>query len=552
MRTLEHETTQHAWGMPAEWQFTDHRGEAFATGYDPPYAPRYNWRQACFTDGSVQETEHGTLIGAAVWTDGAGACRINVNGTGPTNTITRAKAAAIYHAVHDMLGPTEEGWLFTDSLAVIHLIRRALQDPDGVAATLHGELLLDIARCLVERANAGAATHILKVKAHSGVTGNEEADAAAKSAAEPGAEHRFTTPAHTPFDGRICPGFFEPPAGCSCGSDRAQGPACLRAVVHHGKALSKRLHRRNKTGSSKMGWHATQTARMYDGLDGDYALGKESNSYFDLPPQMVRMARKHQFGVFWDRGKAHRRWAPYFLGILGAPAACNGRCLLCGGEDSGGHTLLRCEHPEIKAMIIARHNKVVRMILKALQRAGIGGGVFTIMDACCEDEVNEYGVESTRLPRWLLSADKVDDMLLRKLRPDILRIVGLPPNPTEEQIAHAVANKQEYRVQVIEVGYCSDTKWRATVKRKMEQHAHLLELIEAEGWRVDKTPHVIVIGARGAVYASGLEALQRLGLQAQDARELLVNISRMTVQAMYELSVARRQLERTLRRAGVG
>ena len=173
--------------------------------------------------------------------------------------------------------------------------------------------------------------------------------------------------------------------------------------------------------------------------------------------------------------------------------------MLCGGEDSGGHTLLRCEHPELKAMTIARHNSIVKLILRALQRASTGGGVFTIMDACSEAEVSEYGVESTRLPRWLLSEDRVNDMLLRKLRPDILRIIGLPPNPTEEQIAHALANKHEYRVQVIEVGYCSDTKWKDTVKKKMEQHKQLLELLTAEGWQADTTPHVIVV-APGALF----------------------------------------------------
>ena len=52
----------------------------------------------------------------------------------------------------------------------------------------------------------------------------------------------------------------------------------------------------------------------------------------------------------------------------------------------------------------------------------------------------------------MLPEELVSDDELAKMRPDILRIVGLPPAPTPEQIAHALANKSEYHVQVVEVG----------------------------------------------------------------------------------------------------
>ncbi|EFN55447.1 hypothetical protein CHLNCDRAFT_52244 [Chlorella variabilis] len=209
------------------------------------HRPRYEWRLAFFTDGSVQATEEAALVGAAVWHSTLGAYKINTNGDGPDNTITRAELAAIFCTVAQRLPRTDEGVIFTDSQAAIHLLHRAVHKPHTLEGHLHKELLLNTAQILVERANDGVRTRILKVKAHSGVTGNEEADAAAKAAAGADETHDFVMPAHKPFGGQWQPAFFEPPP------EGAEGPASLRAVSNLTSALRKAVHASTKTGTSK-------------------------------------------------------------------------------------------------------------------------------------------------------------------------------------------------------------------------------------------------------------------------------------------------------------
>ena len=92
-------------------------------------------------------------MGAAVWHSTLGAYKINTNGDGPDNTITRAELAAIFCTVAQRLPRTDEGVIFTDSQAAIHLLHRAVHKPHTLEGHLHKELLLNTAQILVERAN---------------------------------------------------------------------------------------------------------------------------------------------------------------------------------------------------------------------------------------------------------------------------------------------------------------------------------------------------------------------------------------------------------------
>ena len=81
------------------------------------------------------------------------------------------------------------------------------------------------------------------------------------------------------------------------------------------------------------------------------------------------------------------------------------------------------------------------------------------------------------------------------------------------------------------------------MQKKMAHHDALIAALQAENWKVDATPHVIVLGAKGAVFLSGQEALCKLGLAAAKATELLAELSVWAVQMMYEMTLARRELE---------
>ena len=98
------------------------------------------------------------------------------------------------------------------------------------------------------------------------------------------------------------------------------------------------------------------------------------------------------------------------------------------------------------------------------------------------------------------------------------------------------------------------------MKDKLKQHEHLVAALKEAGWRIDEAPHIIVLGAVGAVYMSRLQALQTLGLPMtmmmsvteKHGRALLTKLHLGAIQAAHYISLARRRLERPHHPAGVG
>jgi hypothetical protein len=284
---------------------------------------------------------------------------------------------------------------------------------------------------------------------------------------------------------------------------------------------------------------------MYDGVEGDRALGKESNAMLqEAPWAQACTVVKHRHFVTWNKAKACKRRCRYILGRPGAPVATDDKCPLCGGQDSIAHMLLGCHQAAVQATRIWRHDKAVRLILKTLQKHTRYGPVFTVLDAGRAENLRENGADAKRLPRWLLSADRVPDDQLAKMRPDILLIKELRSMPTDQEIQTAIENKKDYTIQVVEVGYCFDTNWRKKVAEKLQQHQELITALQEEGWTVDTEPYVIVLGACGAVYLSGQKALEKLGLSTKQTKGLLKELHLHAVAAAHTLTVMRRRLER--------
>lgn len=171
-----------------------------------------------------------------------------------------------------------------------------------------------------------------------------------------------------------------------------------------------------------------------------------------------------------------------------------------------------------------------------------------VMDACRAEDLADHDAATARVPAFLLP--DVPDADRLRMRPDILRVLGLPATPTEEQIESACISKHRHTVQVVEVGYTSDTRWLEKVQEKKAQHARLVAALTVAGWTVES--HVILVGHYGTVYKSGRAALLELGLSKADASSLLEELSVQAVVAAHEIGMARRRLERTRGRDGVG
>ncbi|KAJ9516740.1 hypothetical protein QJQ45_027152, partial [Haematococcus lacustris] len=135
-----------------------------------------NWRTVTYTDGSCMQGADrapSRKVGAGVYTP--------VNDERLTialpdhSTINRAELAAIHAAIKS--GATH---IATDSLCSIYQIRRALANPMSLRTHHHRDILADIATLIM---NSRDTIHLRKVRAHSGIIGNEAADTLAKHAA---------------------------------------------------------------------------------------------------------------------------------------------------------------------------------------------------------------------------------------------------------------------------------------------------------------------------------------------------------------------------------
>ena len=136
-----------------------------------------DWRTLAYTDGSCMSDKEGQRIGAGVYmaglqAQGSGQHTVNPKGEGLTNTINRAELTGLAAAMQQ--GYTH---IATDSLASLHQIRKAVLQPMTLDHHKHEPLLTSICR-MIE--SSPEPIHFYKVKAHSGIIGNEAADALAR------------------------------------------------------------------------------------------------------------------------------------------------------------------------------------------------------------------------------------------------------------------------------------------------------------------------------------------------------------------------------------
>ena len=145
----------------------------------------------------------------------------------------------------------------------------------------------------------------------------------------------------------------------------------------------------------------------------------------------------------------------------------------------------------------------------------------------------------TRIPKEMLP--DIDNDIRMKLRPDILRIRGLPAGATNFPISKD--QRAGYEVQIIEVGYCADTRYKEKMQAKLSQHAQLVQYLRDAGWRV-QDPYIFLFGVAGTIYKKDLTQLQTLGVSSSNAKKTLTKIRINAVQWVDKLVKTRRHFSR--------
>jgi len=492
---------------------------------------------AVYTDGScIKVKNEEQRIGAAVYIQKNGVTiRVNPDGKGPTNTITRAELSAIHIALTQVSDNSEDIHLYTDSACSIHMIRRILDSPWTLRESKHLQLLNSILDALRARAEAGGKTYIYKVRSHTGVAGNEAADVGAVEAAKhPNktqvTEHSENNPyskrtwaAHAPK--QEVPG-AAPDGGPRYVSSLRDGVKKLIAQKYSGGATA-------NTGIYDTAW-AESIPSMHK--PSSFHFWKDSQ----IPHRLKKLTIKARWGHLWNRKLAHR----YGL-------APNPNCPMCGQPDSTGHLLGGCHHPEARGITILRHDQAVGMIQKTISTSSLGG-FYTVMDAGAASNLPD-DVQGKRLPAWLfpstanISEARAQDAIRLRLRPDILVIEGLTAQAASGHTDEIRRTLPQCKIHIFEVGYCRDTDHKQKDDDKRKQHEELTNLLQSYGYKVvNHDP--ITLGRTGTIPASLITTLRgTFGLTAHKSKseETAKTLARHAIRYLDKLYTHRQVHEAT-------
>ena len=148
----------------------------------------------------------------------------------------------------------------------------------------------------------------------------------------------------------------------------------------------------------------------------------------------------------------------------------NPNCTSCrkNDRDTWPHLLSTCEHPYLKGLRIARHNKAIHLITQTVQ-ANKHTRYYTLTNAC---NINNTSQEQT-VPEWLIncSCPQVPCQCHARLRPDILCVIGAPNHTTTP-----LTPSHTTTIQFIEFTYCHDRFPDQAITQKHSKYDPLTRL----------------------------------------------------------------------------
>ena len=97
------------------------------------------------------------------------------------------------------------------------------------------------------------------------------------------------------------------------------------------------------------------------------------------------------------------------------------------------------------------------------------------------------------------------------------------------------------KITIVEVGYCSDTRYLEKLRQKQEQHSALETALRTHGYEVSVLTYIL--GFYGSLYLSNKKTMKAMGIEHAAANRLCSKTHEHSVTCAHHLNKARRFLE---------
>ena len=486
----------------------------------------------------------------------------------------RAELIAIRQALRCAVPTgTQPVVIFTDSLTAMYNAIKYWERPHMLRYHHELPIIEEIVRLA---SDLGGGVSLVKVRAHTGVPGNEIADAAAGLAAT-GSEDitlEDTKSTYPGGAGLACP-WSKVPEGNKDGVRRQSADTQEKDGPFHIYNPRRTVRRLMKDAaladilSAGSRLHSTTTlpTNVTRSL-GDEPLNEDNphrplrqtggGLWKSLPDNLLRQAVVVRGGWF-------------FAGRLALKAGCAATefCQICKSRAGGGgwqHTLLNCTHPHMKGMIIKRHDEAVRAIYWALLSSKKGNAQYRVDLKDPTVKVDDEEVDLSEDPEELQEAELHDhapralptddeqnasrhnrqDERRRTVREDWLKdYTGRLPrhdNPDIIRFEPIPGLKTKFKITIVEVGYCLDDAVAKKIEDKTNKYQELAETLRAAGHKVQGVV-VIPLPVRGNIPHSTRASLIALGIDAWVVDRTLSKLHVAACKQMAHLCHRRRQIE---------
>ena len=447
-----------------------------------------------YTDGSKIRGE----VGAGVY-DALSGKGLTMKVQGP-QTVNRAELVAILAALR--YAGNGDAVIYTDSLVALLKLRNWILRPGRGRGDKHADVVGEICSLIATRRATGR-TQILKVPAHTGLAGNEEADRLAKKAA--------LDPWHLEHNPLVGPEAPAPPR------------FVLRLARPREGSLKQQLREGvvewlTKTHELGQVFHDIWKGPLVDSLDTDPSTWMWRRGG-DIPRAQLIHVLRMRTGEFVCNYWLHKR------GLTDQGPACP----LCAwhmdrwGHTAGGHCGFEQVHPvtglthkPLGGLATARHNAACRVVASAMVH-GTKGKHLTLHSFGRENGEREQ----QSVPDWMLQTLTGVGRLAYK--PDYLMLEGWPATaPPPSQVVKSRGGVT-VRVVLADLTFtmdCDSEDWEAARREKQVKYTPLLHAMRAAGWLVNPTVQVITVGHRATLPLSNKNPMLELGVRSGDIQEL--------------------------------